>query len=306
MSGVFLGTPAAAVPSLAAFADVEDVDLVITQPDRRSGRGGSKVASPVKVAALQFGFTVSQPATAEELFAVLDEYRPTIGLVVAYGRLLAPEILDLVPYGFLNVHFSLLPRWRGAAPVERAIASGDARTGVTLMKIDEGLDTGPVLDEIATPIAQNETGGSLTARLAHLGAALVDRAAPEYLNNRRRPVPQLTTGGSHAAKLTKDAARLRPTWDPAQAERSIRAFAPRPGAWVRTSVGDVKVHRAQPSMEIMTDGTIAVVGDAVVAGFDGGSVELLVIQPPGKAPIQARAWMNGRRGEPLAFSDDDD
>jgi methionyl-tRNA formyltransferase len=304
MAGVFLGTPSAAVPSLAAFADVEDVDLVITQPDRRAGRGTSKSVSPVKVAAQQFGFDIAQPATPEDLLAVLKEYRPTIGLVVAYGQLLAPEVLDLIPYGFLNVHFSLLPRWRGAAPVERAIAAGDMRTGVTLMKIDEGLDTGPILDEIATPIAANETGGSLTARLAYLGATLVDRAAPEYLNSRRRPVPQLTTGGSHAAKLTKDAARLRPSWDPSQAERAIRAFAPRPGAWIRTPDGDIKVHGAQLSTDPGDEGMIASSGGTVVAGFSGGGVELLVVQPPGKAPRDARDWMNGRRGEPLAFSND--
>ena len=303
MSGVFLGTPAAAVPSLTAFADVEDVDLVITRPDARAGRGSSKIPSPVKVAAQQFGFTIVQPATSEELLAVLKEYRPTVGLVVAYGRLLPPEVLEVVPYGFLNVHFSLLPRWRGAAPVERAIASGDIRTGVTLMKVDEGLDTGPILDEIATPIASNETGGSLTARLAYLGATLVDRAAPEYLNSQRRPVPQLTTGGSHAAKLTKDAARLRPSWSPLQAERSTRAFAPRPGAWMHTPVGDLKVRKAQPCAGKTDEGIIAVVDGAVLAGFSGGAIELLVVQPAGKALVDARAWMNGRRREPLVFGD---
>ena len=305
MSGVFLGTPAAAVPSLAAFADVEDIELVITQPDRHRGRGGSKAPSPVKVAAQQFGFPVVQPATGQELLAILDEHRPTIGLVVAYGRLLTPEMLELAPYGFLNVHFSLLPRWRGAAPVERAIAAGDLKTGVTLMKIDEGLDTGPILDEIATPIAENETGGSLTARLAFLGAALVDRASPEYLNDRRRPVPQLTTGGSHAAKLTKDAARLDPSWDPSQAERAIRAFEPRPGAWIQTPTGAIKVRRARRSQGPADVGMVSVVSGAVLAGFSGGAIELLSVQPPGKGTVEARAWMNGRRAEPLSFGNDD-
>ena len=305
MSGVFLGTPAAAVPSLAAFADVEDIELVITQPDRHRGRGGSKAPSPVKVAAQQFGFPVVQPATGQELLAILDEHRPTIGLVVAYGRLLTPEMLELAPYGFLNVHFSLLPRWRGAAPVERAIAAGDLKTGVTLMKIDEGLDTGPILDEIATPIAENETGGSLTARLAFLGAALVDRASPEYLNDRRRPVPQLTTGGSHAAKLTKDAARLDPSWDPSQAERAIRAFEPRPGAWIQTPAGAIKVRRARRSQGPADVGMVSVVSGAVLAGFSGGAIELLNVQPPGKGTVEARAWMNGRRAEPLSFGNDD-
>ncbi len=306
MSGVFLGTPAAAVPSLAAFADVEDVDLVITQPDRRGARGSTKIPPPVKVAAQQFGFAVRQPESAADLAEILDEYRPTLGLVVAYGRILPAETLSRVPYGFLNVHFSLLPRWRGAAPVERAIAAGDARTGVSLMKIDDGLDTGPILDEIATPIGPDETGGSLTARLSYLGAALVDRAIPQYLTDRRTPVPQLTTGGSHAAKLTKDAARLVASWSPAQAERAVRAFSPRPGAWIRTEAGDLRVHRAALSEAHADPGAIVLVGGNVVAGFDGGSIELLTVQPPGKAPQSANAWMNGRRGEPLLFAPDGD
>jgi len=304
MGGVFLGTPAAAVPSLTAFADVEDVDLVITQPDRRAGRGATRVPSPVKVAAQQFGFAVVQPADSAELLSVIEQARPSIALVVAYGRLLSPELLDLVPYGFLNVHFSLLPRWRGPAPVERAIAAGDRRTGVTLMKIDAGLDTGPILDEIITPIASNETGVSLTARLAYLGATLVDRATPEYLNNRRRPVPQLTTGGSYAAKLTKDAARLLPSWDPTTAERSVRAFTPRPGAWLLTPEGSLKVHRAAPSAIDIEQGTIALIDGTVAAGFAGGSIELITVQPEGKTAQHAHAWMNGRRGEPTTFSDD--
>lgn len=305
MSGVFLGTPAAAVPSLAAFADVEDVDLVITQPDRRGGRGSTKISPPVKIAAQQFGFTVAQPETTEELLALLRDWRPTVGLVVAYGRILPTEILTSVPYGFLNVHFSLLPRWRGAAPVERAIATGDEKTGVTLMKMDATLDTGPILDEIATPIGPAETGGSLTARLSFLGATLVDSAVPEYLNDRRRPVPQLTTGGSHAAKLTKDAARLQPSWQVAQAERAVRAFAPRPGAWMHTETLDIKVHRASIAASAVDPGVIQVHEGSVLAGFSDGALELETVQPSGKSTQPAKAWMNGRRGEPLSFAVDD-
>ena len=306
MAGVFLGTPAAAVASLAAFADVEDVDLVITQPDRRGGRGHAKIPPPVKVAALQFGFAVAQPETPDELFKLLATFRPSVGLVVAYGRILSKQMLTTAPYGFLNVHFSLLPRWRGAAPVERAIAAGDERTGVTLMKIDEGLDTGPILDEIATPIGPDETGGSLTARLSYLGASLVDSAIPEYLNNRRRPVPQLTTGGSHAAKLTKDAARLLPSWTALHAERAVRAFAPRPGAWIHTESVDIKVHKASVGMSGSEPGLIEVLDGRVIAGFCDGTLELETVQPSGKTSLAAQAWMNGRRGKPLSFAVDDD
>ena len=306
MAGVFLGTPAAAVASLAAFADVEDVDLVITQPDRRGGRGHAKIPPPVKVAALQFGFAVAQPETPDELFKLLATSRPSVGLVVAYGRILSKQMLTTAPYGFLNVHFSLLPRWRGAAPVERAIAAGDERTGVTLMKIDEGLDTGPILDEIATPIGPAETGGSLTARLSYLGASLVDSAIPEYLNNRRRPVPQLTSGGSHAAKLTKDAARLLPSWTALHAERAIRAFAPRPGAWIHSESVDIKVHKAKVGTSGSEPGLIEILDGRVIAGFSDGSLELEMVQPSGKTSQGAQAWMNGRRGEPLSFAVDDD
>ncbi|MCL1597659.1 MAG: methionyl-tRNA formyltransferase [Actinomycetia bacterium] len=306
MAGVFLGSPSAAVPSLAAFCDVEDVDLVITQPDRRAGRGGTKVPPPVKVAAEQFGLSVAQPHNREELFDVLASVGPSVGLVVAFGRILTPAMLSLVPYGFLNVHFSLLPRWRGAAPVERAIASGDEMAGVTLMKINEGLDTGPILGEIATPIGPNETGGTLTARLAHLGASLVDSTLPEYLVGRRRPVPQLASGGTIAGKLTKEDARLVPDMTVITAERAVRAFSPRPGAWMRIEEGDLRVHRGRIAAPTVTPGRVELVEGSVLAGFSDGSMEVTTVQPPGKGPMSGPAWMNGRRGEPTSFGADAD
>jgi len=310
VAGIFLGTPAAAVPSLAAFCDVEDVDLVVTQPDRRAGRGSDrdteKAVPAVKIAAEQFGFAVAQPETGEELFDLVDSIRPEIALVVAYGRILKPAVLSLVPYGFLNVHFSLLPRWRGPAPVERAIAAGDETTGVTLMRIDPGLDTGPILGEISTPIGHTETGGSLTARLSFLGATLVDSMIPDFTNGRRRPVPQLAAGETHAAKLTKDEARLCSTLEVAQAERAVRAFSPRPGAWIRTEDGDLKVHSAAIASIPTTRSSIEIANGVVTAGFRDGSLELHTVQAPGKTAQDASAWMNGRRGIPLAFASDED
>jgi methionyl-tRNA formyltransferase len=303
MGAVFLGTPAAAVPSLAALADVADVDLVITRPDRRSGRGGSIATSPVKVASRQFGFEVAQPATRQELADLLVGGGFAFGLVVAYGMILTPTMLTSTDMGFLNVHFSLLPRWRGAAPVERAIAAGDERTGVTLMRLDEGIDTGPILGEVATPIAPGETGGSLTARLAHLGAALVDSLVPDYLNGRRHPVPQFETETTQAAPLTKADAQLSPTWPVARAERAIRAFHPRPGAWLSTPEGAVRVLRGRIGAGRAEPGVISVEGASVVAGFADGALQLGAVQPPGRSPMEAKAWMNGRRGVPTTFSD---
>ena len=302
MPAVFLGTPAAAVPSLGALADVDDVALVVTQPDRRAGRGNARISPPVKVAAEQFGFGVAQPANREELLGLLEGGGFDIGVVVAYGRILTPAMLDSTRLGFLNVHFSLLPRWRGAAPVERSIAAGDERTGVTLMKIDEGLDTGPILGEIATPIGPDETGGSLTARLSYLGASLVDEITPEYLMGRRRPVPQIDTHASHASRLTKDEACLAPDLDVATAERAVRAFHPRPMAWLDTPEGSLRVHKARIAAERVDLGLIHVSGSGVIAGFANGSLLLETVQPPGKAAMSADAWMHGRRGAAATFS----
>lgn len=304
MGAVFLGTPAAAVPSLAALADVADVDLVITKPDRRSGRGGSVAPSPVSVAARQFGFPVATPGTTTELLGLLGGTEFTIGLVVAYGRILTPAMLATTLTGFLNVHFSLLPRWRGAAPVERAIAAGDERTGVTLMMLDEGLDTGPIVGEIATPIGSTETGGGLTARLAHLGATLVDSLVPDFLSGRRVPVPQLDTEPTNAARLSKEEAMLAPEWTAAQAERSVRAFNPRPGAWVRTSDGPLRIHAARLTSTPTAPGSIVQQDGRVIAGFTDGGLVLDVVQPPGKPRMDSIAWMNGRRGASSTFSSD--
>lgn len=301
MGGVFLGTPSAAIPSLAALADVEDVDLVITQPDRRAGRGGAITSPPVKIAAEQFGFPIVQPESTEELNTLLTSGGFSFGLIVAFGRILTPTMLAAVPYGFLNVHFSLLPRWRGAAPVERAIEAGDTVTGVTLMKIDEGLDTGPVLAEVATPIGPLETGGSLTARLSFLGASLIDVAMPEYLNNRRRPVPQITSGVTVARRLTKGNAQLASNLTSEEAERAVRAFQPRPVAWLNTSDGALRVHSASISEAEGACGEIAVHGGRVTAGFEEGALQLGVVQPAGKQRLDATSWMHGRRGEPVPF-----
>ncbi len=300
MGAIFLGTPAAAVPSLCALAQVESVDLVITQPDRPAGRSSSPVASPVKTAARQFGFRVEQPESAEDLLALVRAVRPEVALVVAYGRILKPELLDAVPMGFLNVHFSLLPRWRGAAPVERAIAAGDETTGVTLMRIDEGLDTGPVIAEQATDIAEDDTGGSLTARLAHIGARLVDDSIPQYLLGRREPVPQINTGATHAQRLTRAEALIQVDLPAIDALRRIRAFAPRPGAWVATDEGVVRIHQVgRPITGQFVTGEIGEIEGRVVLGLSDGGLILDVVQPEGKARMTARSWMNGRRGRPL-------
>jgi methionyl-tRNA formyltransferase len=300
MRGVFLGTPTAAIPSLAAMAGVVDVTAVVTRPDRPKGRGDRPSPSPVKLAALDWGFPVEQPQSDAGLLEVLETHKPDFALVVAYGRILRSEALEVVPMGFVNVHFSLLPRWRGAAPVERALLAGDDHTGVTLMLIDAGLDTGPILSVAETPITGDETGGSLTARLSYIGGELVDEALPSFLTGRLSAAPQLATGVLAAPPLTRQEAQIDGTWDQSSAERAVRAYNPRPGAWIEVDGGDqLKVVSASVHEAGIEPGRIEGVGGVPVLGLADGSLQLDELQPPGRRRQSGKAWLNGRRGEAI-------
>ncbi|MEA3501926.1 MAG: methionyl-tRNA formyltransferase [Actinomycetota bacterium] len=296
MRAAFLGTPSAAVPSLAALIDVVDVDVVVTRPDRAKGRSGKPTPPPVKLAAREWGLTVLQPESRGELDQILQDAPIDVGVVVAYGRILTPAALASAPAGFVNVHFSLLPRWRGAAPVERAILEGDASTGVTLMQLDEGLDTGPVIAAVETPIAPDETGGSLTGRLAYLGGMLIDDAMSELLAGRLDSAPQLSAGVTIAKQLDRSEGRIDPSWTAEYAERAIRAFSPRPGAWFSIDGTRCRVHRASHTTEAVTPGAVAPFNGVAVLGLEGGSLALDLVQPAGKATMTGTAWLNGRRG----------
>lgn len=296
MRAAFLGTPAAAIPSLAALIDVADIAVVITRPDRAKGRSGKPTPPAVKIAAREWGLSVEQPSTREQLESVLQRAEADVAVVVAYGRILTRTALETTPAGFVNVHFSLLPRWRGAAPVERAILAGDSTTGVSLMQIDEGLDTGPVIAAVETPIASDETGGSLSGRLSYLGAMLIDDVMPDLMAGRLEAAPQLGIGATAAGLLTPSEARIDPAWAVDYAERAIRAFNPRPGAWFAMEGKRFRVYEASLSDESVTPGVIAPFNGEAVLGLHGGSLALDVIQPAGKARMSGTAWLNGRRG----------
>lgn len=296
MRAAFLGTPSAAVPSLAALIDVADVDVVVTRPDSAKGRTGKPTPPPVKLAAMEWGLPVVQPESRGELDRLLQDAPIDVGVVVAYGRILSPAALASAPAGFVNVHFSLLPRWRGAAPVERAILAGDDSTGVSLMQLDEGLDTGPVIAAVETPIAPDETGGSLTGRLAYLGGMLIDDAMSELLAGRLDSAPQLRTGVTIAKALDRSEGGIEASWTATYAERAIRAFNPRPGAWFSIEGTRCRVHRASFSNEAVTPGAIAPFNGVAVLGLDGGSLALELVQPAGKGTMTGTAWLNGRRG----------
>ena len=296
MRSVFLGTPASAIPSLAALLDVTDVELVITQPDRPRGRSGTPVAPPVKRAAEQWGLRIQQPKDKDELWGNLSQLPFEVGLVVAYGKILEPRVLELPPFGYLNVHFSLLPRWRGAAPVERAILAGDEKTGVSLMLLDEGLDTGPVVAVVETPITDDETGGTLTGRLSYLGGMIVNDAVPEYLAAQLEPAPQIDAGVTNAPLLDPNEAQIDGSWGADAVDRAVRAFHPRPGAWVMIDGVRHKLLEVEHTDAFVEPGAFEEVDGEPAAGFVEGSLLLVTLQPAGR-PVQSGSdWLNGRRG----------
>src|SRR5690606_12074225 len=244
---VFAGTPDFAVPSLRVAAARGEVVAVYTQPDRPAGRGRGLAASPIKLEAQRLDLPVLQPQTLRTLEArrALRALQPDLMIVVAYGLLLPPKVLAMPTYGCWNVHASLLPRWRGAAPIQRAIEAGDAETGVCLMRMEQGLDTGPVLLSQATPIGEHETGGQLHARLADLGAqALADGLALLRAGVRPTPQPPPADGATYAHKLEKAEARLDWMQPAEMLARKVRAFDPWPVAEAELAGERLRIHGA--------------------------------------------------------------
>lgn len=299
----FFGTPEEAVPILEAIAGIAEVAIVVTRVDKPQGRSGRLVPPPVKAAAVELGLAVAQPSRMADLAGLVDGVDAAV--VAAFGRIVPGPALAVPRAGFVNVHYSLLPRWRGASPVVRAVLAGDAMTGVTLMQMDEGLDTGPILATADTPIDPAETAGELTMRLADLGADLVRRRLADIVAGRVVASPQDDLRATAAAKVTVEEAFLDPRRHRAgPLVRAVLAYNPRPGAWGIVDGERLKVWRAGPSAESgLEPGVAQRVGGRVVLGAADGAVELLEVQPPGRPAMPAAAWMNGRRGEPARFTD---
>lgn len=298
MKAIFLGTPNAAIPALEALAEIAQLEAIFTQPDRARGRSKTPVPSPVKRIAVARGWPVYQATSAAELSGMITQL-PTVdvGLVVAFGMILDPVALSSPTRGMINLHFSRLPRWRGAAPVERAILAGDTQIAATLMVMEAGLDTGPVLAAAETPIAAGESAGVITDRLAELGAGLVRRIVPEWISGGIAAVPQPAVGATYARKLTTAEARLSLEETSESLLAKVRAFNPRPGAyamwrgerikvWEARAVSDT--HRHQPP------GTLALVDDVLFLHTGTGVIELTSIQPAGKPAMPGSAWARGR------------
>ena len=296
---VFAGSSDFAVPTLAALLeDGWEVAGVLTQPDRPAGRRRRLMPTPVRAFAAERGLATHTPETLRTpaAEATLAALRPDVLVVVDYGLILPPAVLALPPAGCINGHASLLPRWRGAAPIQHAILAGDASTGVSVMLMDKGLDTGPVYKMQSTMIGPVETAGELRTRLSALCASLLRTTLPEIVAGRLAPAPQDSAEATHAAKIDADDARL--CWDePAVGlARRVRAFAPRPGAWTTWQGERLKLHRAVPLAE--RQGEPGRVWRAGAEGLDvaagAGSVRVLELQPPGGRVMSARDFLNGR------------
>lgn len=288
----FMGTPEFSVPALAALIDAgHEVVCVYSQPPRPAGRGHKERPSAVHAAALERNIPVRTPvslknAEAQGAFAALGL---DIAVVVAYGLILPKAILEAPRLGCLNIHASLLPRWRGAAPIQRAILAGDAETGVTIMQMDEGLDTGAMLLTRKLPITAGTNAGALHDALSALGAAMIVDALDGI--ETLKPIPQPAEGVTYAAKITRDEARIDWTKSAAEIDRQIRAFAPVPGAWFQNGADRIKVLAATPASAKGEPGTIVDALPTVACG-EGGLI-LTRVQREGKGPMAIGDFLRG-------------
>ena len=292
----FLGTPLAAVPTLEILADAHEIGLVVTQPDRPRGRSSSPAPPPIKEAAEARALPLAQPESGAELNDALNEHGPyDVGVVVAYGRILRSEILDIPDRGFLNLHFSLLPRWRGAAPVERALMAGDEMSGVTIIRLDEGLDTGPVLTAQAIDVRVDETAGSLTERLANMGARLLADVLADYVDGHVEPVRQSSDGVTYADKITAADRRLETAGSVSSFINQVRGLAPEPGATLEIDGDRHKILAVAPHPASPPQGSWEAHSDIPVVGLPDGGVALVELQPPGKTRQRGEDWLRGKR-----------
>nr|WP_290667786.1 methionyl-tRNA formyltransferase [Ardenticatena sp.] len=299
---IFLGTPVFAVPSLQRLAERGTYDLVqvITQPDRPAGRGRKLRPSPVKEAAQTLGIPVWTPETLKtpDAIARLRDLQPDVAVVVAYGEILRPNVLAIPPKGFVNVHASLLPKYRGAAPIQAALLNGDRETGVSIMLLDEGMDTGPVLAQRVVPIAPDETAGSLSEKLAQVGADLLVETLPRWLAGEIVPQPQDHSQASITRLIKKTHGRI--DWaQPAEViERQVRAYTPWPSAFTTWDGRLLKVLRARvvdAPVQGLMPGTVVMHEDAPAVVTGKGLLLLEEVQLEGKRPTSGRAFLQGYR-----------
>lgn len=300
MRTLFFGTPDYAVPSLRALAQISEVMGVVCQPDKPKGRGMVLQPPPVKECAVELGIPVVQPTKLRngEFAAWVRAQQVELAVVIAYGRILPKEVLDAPRLGCVNLHASLLPKYRGAAPITWAVVDGETETGVCLMRMDEGLDTGDVLEVARTGIAPNETSGALYMRLSEMSAELVRVEVPRYAAGALQGTPQDNRLATHARMLKKEDGRISWTAGASRVHNHVRGMSPWPGAWTTLHGQTIKVHAArivslasQPGVP----GTVVLADKSGVLVLTGaGLVSLDTVQCEGKKPLRAADWVNGR------------
>ena len=307
MKLVFAGTPDVALPALETLISSEhDVLAVITQPPARAGRGRELQPSPVHAVAEKHGIKALYPDSIREIDAVLRELQPDAIPVVAYGQLIPETMLDIPAHGWINLHFSLLPEWRGAAPVQHCIWHGDTITGATTFRIDRGMDSGPILGHVTQLVDPKDTSGALLDRLADTGSHLLRQTLDALEAGMITPIAQQHDQATYAPKLQKSDSRIDWQLPAIEIDRRIRAMTPKPGAWttmalseheISLSIGPVSTNR-----DIQLDpGVIGVIDKNVFVGSATYALELDRIKPPGKKFMLATDWMRGLRTEEVKF-----
>ncbi len=298
---VFMGSPDFSLPALSALAAAQTYHVVgvVTQPDRASGRGRELKPPPVKILALELNIPIMQPEKLRtpESMDQLRAWNPDLIVVAAFGQILKKDVLDLPRYGCINVHASLLPRWRGAAPINAAILAGDEETGVTIMQMDVGLDTGPMLAKRSIRLKPDDTTGSVLGALSTLGADLLLETLPEYLSGNLKPVPQPAEGATYAPMLKKEDGLLDFTHPAVELERRVRAMNPWPGAWFEWNGNPLKVMRASVvsgEKGLVSGNRFTVEGRPAVMSADG-ALALDEVQPAGKKIMSGKSFFAGAR-----------
>jgi methionyl-tRNA formyltransferase len=300
MRAVFFGTPQIAVPALRALTQVAEVSAVVCQPDRPSGRGLKVSSSPVKQAALELGLSVHQPTKVRtgELAAWLREQRADVALVMAYGRILPGDVLSAPRRGAMNLHASLLPLYRGAAPINWVIVRGEPQSGISLMQMDEGLDTGPVYSRHALDLTETETAGSLGERMATLAAHVVRADLVAAVDGKLAAEPQDEALASHAPLIERQ--HLQVDWSKSAVDisRLVRGMAPKPGAFTLLGGKVLRIHEARPLQGPMPagamPGTVSILGKRALIATGSGNLELISAQLEGKKALMAVDLINGR------------
>jgi methionyl-tRNA formyltransferase len=295
---IFLGSPEFALPSLRSLVDTCNVVGVVTQPDRPAGRGRGLKSPPVKLLALELALPIIQPDNIHNptSMAQLSAWGADIIVVAAFGQILKKEILELTKFGCINVHASLLPRWRGAAPINAAILHGDKETGITLMKMDEGLDTGPIISQQAIPISRRDDAGALSEKLAELGGEVLVNTLPRFVSGEITPIAQDDSLATYAPMLKKEDGLLEFSQTTEQLAMKVRAYSPWPGTFMIWGGKTLKIHKAH-----ISDGDSGKPGQTTRQGnlpgviCTDGILILDEVQPAGKKRMSGQVFLNGAR-----------